>query len=168
MESVVHETILDERLGALEGARAWNPRVISKLESHIRTADDVALFRINPIRFAAEKNIAEAEAIDLFLHGAFLGLFEMDWLSSCSSKTSGAHESNLSRNGAEGLAHQQVKPPSTGTTAPVMRLAASEARNTTALATSWACPKRPMGVSRNQASIQSLLAGLAMTIGVSM
>jgi hypothetical protein len=85
MEAVVHEMILDERLGALEGARAWSPRVISKLESHIRTADDVALFRINPIRFAAEKNIAEAEAIDLFLHGAFLGLFEMDWLLLCSA-----------------------------------------------------------------------------------
>lgn len=85
MEAVVHEKILDERLAALEGARAWSPRVISKLESHIRTADDGALFRINPIRFAAEKNIAEAETIDLFLHGAFLGLFEMDWLLLCSA-----------------------------------------------------------------------------------
>lgn len=85
MEAVVHEQILDERLAALEGARAWSPRVISKLESHIRTADDFALFRINPIRFAAEKNIAEAETIDLFLHGAFLGLFEMDWLLLCSA-----------------------------------------------------------------------------------
>jgi class 3 adenylate cyclase len=85
MEAVVHEQILDERLAALEGARGWSPRVISKLESHIRTADDVALFRINPIRFAAEKNIAEAETIDLFLHGAFLGLFEMDWLLLCSA-----------------------------------------------------------------------------------
>src|SRR5919107_5362319 len=85
MEAVVHEQILDERLAALEAARAWSPRVISKLESHIRTADDVALFRINPIRFAAEKTITEAEAIDLFLHGAFLGLFEMDWLLLCSA-----------------------------------------------------------------------------------
>ncbi|QRM29989.1 adenylate/guanylate cyclase domain-containing protein [Microvirga sp. VF16] len=85
MEAVVYEQILDERLAALEAARAWSPRVISKLESHIRSADDVALFRINPIRFAAEKNIAEAEAIDLFLHGAFLGLFEMDWLLLCSA-----------------------------------------------------------------------------------
>jgi len=85
MEAAVHEKILDERLAALERARAWSPRVISKLESHIRTADDVALFRINPIRFAAEKNIAEAETIDLFLHGAFLGLFEMDWLLLCSA-----------------------------------------------------------------------------------
>jgi Family of unknown function (DUF5939) len=73
----------DERLAALEAARAWSPRVVSKLESHIRSADDVALFRINPIRFAAEKNIAEAETIDLFLHGAAPGLFEMDWLLLC-------------------------------------------------------------------------------------
>jgi class 3 adenylate cyclase len=85
MEAVVHEQILDERLAALEAARAWSPRVISKLESHIRSADDVALFRINPVRFAAEKNIAETEAIDLLLHGAFLGLFEMDWLLLCSA-----------------------------------------------------------------------------------
>jgi class 3 adenylate cyclase len=85
MEAMVHEQILDERLAALEAARAWNPRVMSKLESHIRVADDVALFRINPIRFATEKNIAEAETIDLFLHGAFLGLFEMDWLLLCSA-----------------------------------------------------------------------------------
>ncbi|MBJ6128568.1 adenylate/guanylate cyclase domain-containing protein [Microvirga splendida] len=85
MEAVVHEQALDERLAALEAARAWSPRVISKLESHIRSADDAALFRINPIRFATEKNIAEAEAVDLFLHGAFLGLFEMDWLLLCSA-----------------------------------------------------------------------------------
>jgi class 3 adenylate cyclase len=85
MEAVVHETILDERFAALEATRAWSPRVVSKLESHIRTADDAALFRINPIRFAIEKNIAEAETIDLFLHGAFLGLFEMDWLLLCSA-----------------------------------------------------------------------------------
>ncbi|WP_457091809.1 DUF5939 domain-containing protein [Microvirga sp. P5_D2] len=85
MEALVHEQILDERLAALEAARAWSPRVVSKLESHIRAADDAALFRINPIRFAVEKNIAEAEAIDLFLHGTFLGLFEMDWLLLCSA-----------------------------------------------------------------------------------
>ena len=41
------------------------------------------MFRINPLTFAAERNIAEAEAIDLFLHAASLGLFEMDWLLVC-------------------------------------------------------------------------------------
>lgn len=83
MEAMIHEQVLDERLAALEAARAWSPRVVSKLESHIRSADDLALFRINPIRFAAEKNIAESEAVDLFLHGTILGLFEMDWLLLC-------------------------------------------------------------------------------------
>ena len=83
MGAVVHEQVLDERLAALETVRTWSPRVVSKLEMHIRSANDVALFRINPIRFAAEKNIAEAEAIDLFLYGTTLGLFDMDWLLLC-------------------------------------------------------------------------------------
>jgi len=56
---------------------------MSKLESHVRGADDVGLLRINPIAFATEKGIAEAEAIDLFLHAAAQGLFEMTWSLIC-------------------------------------------------------------------------------------
>ncbi len=70
-------------LAALESARTWSPRVVSKLESHIRSADDAGLFRINPMTFAAEKGIAEDEAIDLFLHASALGLFEMNWILLC-------------------------------------------------------------------------------------
>lgn len=83
MTGIVSELVLDQRLAALEAARTWSPRVISKLESHVRSADDAGLFRINPIRFAADKNIVESEAIDLFLHGTAQGLFEMDWLLYC-------------------------------------------------------------------------------------
>ena len=36
----VNESLLDEHLGKLEGARTWSPRVISKLESFIRSAED--------------------------------------------------------------------------------------------------------------------------------
>jgi len=67
-----------------------------------------------------------------------------------------------------GCGHQHVKPASTGTMAPVIRLDASEARNSTALATSSALPIRPIGVSRSQVSIRVRLSGLANTIGVSM
>jgi class 3 adenylate cyclase len=77
------EKLLDDRLAALEGARAWSPRVVSKLESHIRSAPDEAVFRINPLVFAAEKNMSEAEAVDLFLHATALGIFEMNWLLLC-------------------------------------------------------------------------------------
>ena len=81
--AAVNEKLLDERLAALEAARGWSPRLVSKLESHIRSADDAALLRINPISFATEKNLAEDEAIDLFLHASALGLFEMNWILIC-------------------------------------------------------------------------------------
>ena len=59
------------------------PRVVSRLEAVIRSGDDDALFRINPVKFAADKGLAEAEAIDLFLHAAAAGLFEMSWMLLC-------------------------------------------------------------------------------------
>jgi len=77
--TTINESLLDKFLGELESARAWSPRVNSKLESFIRTAEDYDLFRVNPIQYATEKNMAESEAIDLFLHSAKLGLFEMEW-----------------------------------------------------------------------------------------
>lgn len=72
------EILLDELLGKLETVRTWSPRVISKLETLIRTGDDYSLFRVNPIQFATEKGITEPEAIDLFPHSTGLGLFEME------------------------------------------------------------------------------------------
>jgi class 3 adenylate cyclase len=81
--AAIDEKLLEERLTALESARSWSPRLVSKLESHIRSADDVALLRINPMRFAAEKNLAEDEAIDLFLHATAVGLFDMNWILIC-------------------------------------------------------------------------------------
>jgi len=79
----INEPFLEEGLGRLEKTRAWSPRVISKLEAHIRAADDEALLRINPIRFALEKDIGEQESIDLFLHASFGGLFSTDWSLTC-------------------------------------------------------------------------------------
>ena len=80
---MIHEAVLEERLAQLETVRSWSPRVISRLETFVRSGPDEALFRINPIRFAAERGVAEPEAIDLFLHATLAGLFEMDWLLVC-------------------------------------------------------------------------------------
>ena len=75
----VNEGVLNERLAALEASRSWSPRLVSKLDDHIRLADDQALFRINPLSFAKERSLSEKETIDLFLHATALRLFEMDW-----------------------------------------------------------------------------------------
>lgn len=79
----VTEALLEQRLAVLEGARSWSPRVVSKLEAQIRTADDADLFRINPMRYGSRHGVDEAEVIDLFLFAADCGLFDMDWLIVC-------------------------------------------------------------------------------------
>jgi len=80
---MIDEKKLEERLVVLEAAKSWSPRVVSRLETLLRSGTDEALYRINPVQFAAEKSIAEAEAIDLFLHACVAGLFDMDWLLVC-------------------------------------------------------------------------------------
>jgi hypothetical protein len=80
-----NEILLDDLLGQLGSVRSWSPRVISKLETLIRTGDDYALCRVNPIQFVTEKGIAETEGIDLFMHSARLGLFEMEWHLVCAT-----------------------------------------------------------------------------------
>jgi hypothetical protein len=75
---MVNERALDERLAALEVARAWSPRLVAKLESHIRSSEDEALFRINPFNFAAEKHLADDEVIDFLLYATSFDLFRMD------------------------------------------------------------------------------------------
>jgi class 3 adenylate cyclase len=78
-----NESIFEQRFAALETARRWSPRVLSRLEEAIRHGSDRDLFRINPMAFGARFGIAEAEAIDLFVHSSAVGLFEMDWLLLC-------------------------------------------------------------------------------------
>ena len=78
-DSKINEAQLDAQLAQLEQARPWSPRVMSKFETFIRSAADFDLFRVNPVQFAAERAIAEAEGLDIFLHAAKVGLFEMDW-----------------------------------------------------------------------------------------
>ena len=83
MATLVDERALDERLARLEVARSWSPRIVSRLEALIRTDDDAALLRVNPFTFARERDLDQDESIDLFLHAAANGLFEMDWLLIC-------------------------------------------------------------------------------------
>jgi class 3 adenylate cyclase len=83
MPAQIDDGILEHRLSELEKAHNWNPRVISKLETFIRTADDYDLFRINPIQYGNARGLSEGEAIDLFIFATKVGLFEMDWQLLC-------------------------------------------------------------------------------------
>ena len=63
---MIDEKKLEERLIALEAAKSWSPRVVSRLEMLLRSGTDEALYRINPVQFATEKSIAEAEKMPIF------------------------------------------------------------------------------------------------------
>lgn len=75
----LNEALLDQQLEELEKLRSWSPRLISKLESFLRSGDDWALFRANPFAFAEERGVNEDEAVDLFLLATKVGLFQMTW-----------------------------------------------------------------------------------------
>ena len=79
------EAVLEDHLSALESARSWSPRVVSRLESRIRGGDDRDLFRVNAKAYAVETAMSEPEAIDLFLHATHVGLFQMEWILVCKS-----------------------------------------------------------------------------------
>ena len=85
MAGRIRERVLVEKMDAMRKARKWSPKVLEKLESLIRTGDDYSLFRINPLRFAADRGIQEGEAVDAFLHGARQGMFQMEWNLVCTT-----------------------------------------------------------------------------------
>lgn len=75
----INETLLEEKLTALEKAAPWPPRLMARFESFLRSAEERDLYRVNPIRFSRDRDIGEADAIRLFLHAAHVGLFRMNW-----------------------------------------------------------------------------------------
>ncbi|WP_338834436.1 adenylate/guanylate cyclase domain-containing protein [Bradyrhizobium septentrionale] len=75
----IQERLLETKMTEIEQARSWSPRVISKFETLIRSGDDLALYRVNPLAFARDRAVSESESIDLFLHATRSGLFEMSW-----------------------------------------------------------------------------------------
>jgi hypothetical protein len=81
--SLVNDSLLRQRLTELDSIASWAPHILSGLERFIRTAGDYDLFRVNPIQYATATGLSEAEGIELFVHAAKVGLFEMQWLLTC-------------------------------------------------------------------------------------
>jgi len=75
----IQDRLLDSKMTEIEQVRSWSPRVISKFETLMRGEDALSLYRVNPLAFARDRGIAEAECIDLFLHASRCGLFDMNW-----------------------------------------------------------------------------------------
>jgi class 3 adenylate cyclase len=81
--SPVNEDLLSQRLIELGSAASWAPRILPDLAGFIHASGDYDLFRVNPVRYATANGLSEAEGIELFVHAAKVGLFEMQWLLIC-------------------------------------------------------------------------------------
>lgn len=70
---------LDLRLAALRARDALAAATLDTFKDFLEGASDEALFRMSPLRYAAERGLAEQEGIDLFLHATHAGILEFAW-----------------------------------------------------------------------------------------
>jgi class 3 adenylate cyclase len=81
--SVADEALLAGRLERLAAALPAAHDLLPCLETLVRTADDDALVRINPVGFAERFGRPAAAVVELFLHARKVGLLTMEWQYVC-------------------------------------------------------------------------------------
>ena len=75
--SLVQSDVLQERLSTI--SQSLPPSVVSTFAAMLTSADDAALFRMNPLRYAHDHPLSELEAIELFLRATQAGVLTMHW-----------------------------------------------------------------------------------------
>lgn len=79
----VNEAVLGERLELIGRDLPDSLELRELLADFIRTADDAELVRMNPVRFASERELPKSAIVDLFLHARKVGLMTMEWQYVC-------------------------------------------------------------------------------------
>jgi hypothetical protein len=75
----MNQDILQQKLTTLISFPEINSDMAQKVGQILATANEWDLLRINPLRFANAHHFDPLELIDLFVHGAKIGLFDLNW-----------------------------------------------------------------------------------------
>lgn len=75
----MNRATLDQKLRIIDSMRGQDDGVVARFGEALASRDDWGLFRMNPIRFAAEHGFDTEEAIALFVRGAKAGLLDFAW-----------------------------------------------------------------------------------------
>lgn len=77
---------LNQQIAVLEAfpSFAGRSKDLARVQDVIRASSDWDLFRINPLLFAKRHQFEEWFAVDFFVHGTKLGLFDFQWNIICS------------------------------------------------------------------------------------
>ncbi|MEP7122945.1 MAG: DUF5939 domain-containing protein [Byssovorax sp.] len=70
---------LDLRLDALRAHDGLSSATLDAFKAFLGAAEDPALFRMSPLRYATDHGLPEQEGIDLFLHATRAGILEFAW-----------------------------------------------------------------------------------------
>lgn len=81
----MNHDILHQKLHALAAFPNIKADTAAKFGEILKELDDWDLLRINPLRFAEEHDFNRIETMDLFIHGAKIGLFDFVWNIICPS-----------------------------------------------------------------------------------
>lgn len=67
------------RIEALGRTNQFTASELAGLRDFVEQAPEEALFRVNPLTYAAERGVANHRAIDLFVHASRAGIFDLGW-----------------------------------------------------------------------------------------
>jgi hypothetical protein len=81
--SAVNEQLLGDGLERLGAAIPGCGELVDVFDGFVRTASDDELVRINPVRFAQQRELPTVAVVDLFLYARKLGLLTMEWQYVC-------------------------------------------------------------------------------------
>jgi len=70
---------LASRLDAVRANGGFTPAVIDRFTQFLDEASDLQLYRMSPLRYAAETDTDQDTAVDLFLHATHAGILEFNW-----------------------------------------------------------------------------------------
>ena len=68
-----------ERLAVIRASNRFPEEAILQLASHLETAPEEALFRMNPLAYGEAHGLSERQAVDLFLHATHAGVLDFTW-----------------------------------------------------------------------------------------
>lgn len=79
------KNIFNQKMRSMKTFKTLNPEVVQTMEKILGNANEMELFRINPIKFSEAHGLPLDAALDFFIHGAKIGLFNFEWNMLCPS-----------------------------------------------------------------------------------
>ncbi|MEK8016790.1 MAG: DUF5939 domain-containing protein [Candidatus Parabeggiatoa sp.] len=80
---MINESILQQKIQSLLQYPILNKQSVKTVADILKTQDDWSLFRINPLHFAKQHGLNEHDCLDIFVHGAKIGLFDLSYEMVC-------------------------------------------------------------------------------------